>query len=88
MAGPSREIAAVRVAVRRAFLSRRRQHRSLVACSGGADSLALAAAARFVAPRLGAACGLVTVDHGLQAGSAERAASVASWARRPVSIRR
>jgi len=80
MAGPSREIAAVRVAVRRAFLSRRRQHRSLVACSGGADSLALAAAARFVAPRLGAACGLVTVDHGLQAGSAERAASVASWA--------
>jgi tRNA(Ile)-lysidine synthase len=51
-----------------------------VACSGGADSLSLAAAARFVAPRLGIACGLVTVDHGLQAGSAERAVAVAAWA--------
>jgi tRNA(Ile)-lysidine synthase len=80
MAGPSREIAAVRVAVRRAFLLRRPEHRALVACSGGADSLALAAAARFVAPRLGVACGLVTVDHGLQAGSAERAVAMASWA--------
>jgi tRNA(Ile)-lysidine synthase len=48
----------------------------LVACSGGADSLALAAAARFV----GSAVGLVTVDHGLQEGSAERARDVASWA--------
>jgi tRNA(Ile)-lysidine synthase len=49
----------------------------LVACSGGADSLALAAAAAFVAPRLGLRAGGVTVDHGLQPGSAERAASVA-----------
>ena len=53
----------------------------LVACSGGADSLALAAATAFVAPRLGLRAGLVTVDHGLQAGSAERAAAVAAWAR-------
>ncbi len=53
----------------------------LVACSGGPDSLALAAAARFVAPRLGLRVGLVTVDHGLQPGSAERAAEVAGWAR-------
>ncbi|MDT5032290.1 MAG: tRNA(Ile)-lysidine synthase [Actinoplanes sp.] len=52
----------------------------LVACSGGADSLALAAATAFVAPRLGLRTGLVTVDHGLQAGSAQRAAAVASWA--------
>jgi tRNA(Ile)-lysidine synthase len=80
VAGPSREVAAVRVAVRRVFIPRRREHRFLVACSGGADSLALAAAARFVAPRWGVACGLVTVDHGLQAGSPERAAAVASWA--------
>ena len=50
----------------------------LVACSGGADSLALAAAARFV----GSSVGLVTVDHGLQAGSDARAADVAEWARR------
>jgi tRNA(Ile)-lysidine synthase len=49
----------------------------LVACSGGADSLALAAAAAFVAPRLGLRVGGVTVDHGLQPGSADRAAGVA-----------
>jgi tRNA(Ile)-lysidine synthase len=53
----------------------------LVACSGGGDSLALAAAARFVAPRLGVGCGLVTVDHRLQPGSAERAENVAAWAK-------
>jgi tRNA(Ile)-lysidine synthase len=45
----------------------------LVACSGGADSLALAAAVAFEAPRAGVAAGAVTVDHGLQAGSAARA---------------
>jgi tRNA(Ile)-lysidine synthase len=54
----------------------------LVACSGGADSLALASALSFVAPRSGLRAGLVTVDHGLQAGSAERAAEVAAWAGR------
>ena len=37
----------------------------LVACSGGADSLALAAATAFVAPRAGFRAGLVTVDHAL-----------------------
>jgi tRNA(Ile)-lysidine synthase len=52
--------------------------RVLVACSGGADSLALAAATAFVAPRLGLRAGLVTVDHGLQPGSAEQAARVAA----------
>lgn len=47
----------------------------VVACSGGADSLALAAAAvRLAGPRrlVGA-----TVDHGLQAGSADRALATA-----------
>ncbi|GAB4059576.1 tRNA lysidine(34) synthetase TilS [Catellatospora paridis] len=53
----------------------------VVACSGGADSLALAAGAVFVAPRLGWRVGLVTVDHQLQDGSAARAEQVAQWAR-------
>ncbi|MEN3533496.1 tRNA lysidine(34) synthetase TilS [Microbispora sp. ZYX-F-249] len=48
----------------------------LVACSGGADSLALAAATAFAAPRLGLSAGLLTVDHGLQEGSAGRARDV------------
>jgi tRNA(Ile)-lysidine synthase len=34
-----------------------------------------------VAPRAGLRAGLVTVDHGLQDGSAARAAAVAAWAR-------
>ncbi|MCC3762541.1 tRNA lysidine(34) synthetase TilS [Glycomyces sp. TRM65418] len=52
----------------------------LVACSGGPDSLALADTLAFCAPRMGLRAGLVTVDHGLQDDSAERAAEVASWA--------
>ncbi len=47
----------------------------LVACSGGADSLALAAAVAFEAPGRAA---LVTVDHGLQDGSADQARRVAA----------
>ncbi|UGY92231.1 tRNA lysidine(34) synthetase TilS [Streptomyces gobiensis] len=50
----------------------------LVACSGGADSMALASALAFEAPRLGARAGGVTVDHGLQTGSDSRALDVAS----------
>ncbi|MDJ1131956.1 tRNA lysidine(34) synthetase TilS [Streptomyces iconiensis] len=50
----------------------------LVACSGGADSMALASALAFEAPRLGLRAGGVTVDHGLQQGSAERAQDVAA----------
>ncbi len=76
--GPAPPVAAVRVAVRRA-LDLPPGSLILAACSGGADSLALASAAAFVAPRLGLRAGLVTVDHGLQTGSGERAAHVASW---------
>ncbi|HEY5455666.1 MAG TPA: tRNA lysidine(34) synthetase TilS [Acidothermaceae bacterium] len=50
----------------------------LVASSGGADSVALAAAAAFEAPRLGLRVGGVTVDHRLQKGSAARAVAVAA----------
>ena len=49
----------------------------LVAASGGADSLALAAATAFEAPRLGLRAGAITVDHGLQEGSVQRAGAVA-----------
>ena len=49
----------------------------LAACSGGADSLALAAALAFEAPKSGLRRGGVTVDHGLQPGSAEVAEQVA-----------
>jgi tRNA(Ile)-lysidine synthase len=53
----------------------------LVAVSGGADSLALAAAIAFEAPRAGLPAGAVTVDHGLQPGSAERAGRTAALLR-------
>ncbi|MGW7327514.1 tRNA lysidine(34) synthetase TilS [Streptomyces sp. NPDC054840] len=48
----------------------------LVACSGGADSMALASALAFEAPKLGLRAGGITVDHGLQPGSDLRAAEV------------
>ncbi|MFF2849818.1 tRNA lysidine(34) synthetase TilS [Streptomyces sp. NPDC058001] len=48
----------------------------LVACSGGADSMALASALAFEAPKLGIRAGGITVDHGLQPGSDHRAADV------------
>ncbi len=74
-------VAAGRVAVRRCLSDLAAPELVLVACSGGPDSLALAAVTTFVAPRLGLRVGLVTVDHGLQPGSGERAEAVASWAR-------
>src|SRR5947209_17702020 len=71
--GPGVAVAEVRTAVRGCLADLAAGELVLVACSGGADSLALAAALAFVAPRLGLRAGGVTVDHGLQPGSAERA---------------
>ena len=63
----------------------------LVALSGGPDSLALAAAVAFEAPRAGVKAGAVIVDHQLQAGSADAASRAAEQATQlgldPVLIR-
>jgi len=63
----------------------------LVALSGGPDSLALAAATAFEAPRAGLRAGAVIVNHGLQPGSADAAAAAARQAEHlgldPVTIR-
>ncbi len=76
--GPGVAVAEVRNAVRACLSDLAPGDLALVACSGGADSLALAAAAAFVAPRLGLRAGGVTIDHGLQPGSGERAANAAA----------
>ena len=76
--GPSPAVAEVRNAVRTCLADLDTGDLVLAACSGGADSLALAAALAFVAPRAGLRAGAVTVDHGLQPGSAERAAGVSA----------
>lgn len=84
--GPHPAVAAIRLAVRRVLHDVLNEHRAagardeplvLAACSGGADSMALASALAFEAPKLGIRAGGVTVDHGLQSGSDRRAAEVA-----------
>jgi tRNA(Ile)-lysidine synthase len=79
VAGPDPAVAAVRLAVRRGLadvLDGRTAGPVLVACSGGADSLALVAATVFELRGSGVRTIGVTVDHGLQPGSEERAARV------------
>ena len=76
--GPSVAVAEVRNAVRACLADLAAGDLVLAACSGGADSLSVAAALAFVGPRAGLRAGGVTVDHGLQPGSADRAASVAA----------
>jgi tRNA(Ile)-lysidine synthase len=77
--GPTPAVAAVRHAVRLAIADLPAGGVVLAACSGGADSLALAAALAFEGPRANRSlrAGGVTVDHGLQPGSAQRAEAVA-----------
>lgn len=53
----------------------------LVACSGGPDSLALAACASWVGDRRGFRTGAIIVDHGLQESSAEIAQQAAQACR-------
>ncbi|XVX20941.1 tRNA lysidine(34) synthetase TilS [Actinomycetota bacterium] len=77
MPGPPPAVSATRRGVRREAVSLSPGDLVLIACSGGADSLALASAAAFELPRRRVRVGAVVVDHGLQRGSdavAERAA--------------
>ena len=77
MPGPDPAVAATRLAVREHLADLSPGALVLVACSGGPDSLALAAALAFEAPRAQLRAAAVVVDHGLQEGSrevAERAA--------------
>jgi len=74
--GPHPAVAEVRSSVRRCLGEFAAGDLVLAACSGGADSLALAAALAHEAPRAGLRAGGVTVDHGLQPGSADRALEV------------
>ncbi|HEX3899906.1 MAG TPA: tRNA lysidine(34) synthetase TilS [Mycobacteriales bacterium] len=71
-------VAEVRKAVREALAEFPSGSLVLVACSGGPDSLALAAALSVEAPRGGRRAGAVVVDHGLQADSAGQAAQAAA----------
>lgn len=72
-------VAQTRSAVR-AALADTRPGAVVVALSGGADSLALAAATAFEAPKRGMTLVSATVDHGLQPGSAEVAETAARLA--------
>jgi tRNA(Ile)-lysidine synthase len=76
--GPHPAIATARGCVRACLADLAPGDLVLAACSGGADSLALAAALAHEAPRVGLRGGGVTVDHGLQEGSAAQAARVAA----------
>ncbi|MBD3945479.1 tRNA lysidine(34) synthetase TilS [Nocardioides ganghwensis] len=69
-------VAAVRIPVRTALSDLAAGETVAVACSGGADSLALASATVFEARKVGLRVAGVTVDHGLQAGSADQAERV------------
>jgi tRNA(Ile)-lysidine synthase len=75
--GPHPAVAEVRGCVRRSLTEFTAGDLVLAACSGGADSLALAAALAHEAPRCALRAGGITVDHGLQPGSAERSLVVA-----------
>lgn len=72
---------AVRGAVRAALKDLPDGSLVLAGVSGGADSLALAAALAWVAQRQNLRAGAVCVDHGLQAGSAQVAAAAAEVCR-------
>lgn len=74
-------LAGVRRGVRRGLAGLDPGATVMVACSGGADSLALLSAAVFEGHKAGLKVVGVTVDHGLQEGSVEHAAAVSDQMR-------
>lgn len=74
-------VVALRVGMRDALDGLEPGSLALVACSGGPDSLALAATAQWVGERSGLRVGAVVVDHGLQPGSDAVAAEAAAACR-------
>ncbi|MGH3887278.1 MAG: tRNA lysidine(34) synthetase TilS [Pseudonocardiaceae bacterium] len=79
---PHPAVSEVRTAVRRFLAAHRTGDAVAVACSGGADSLALAAATVHCAGRLGLAVHGLVVDHQLQPGSRAVAQTAAQVLRR------
>lgn len=92
MPGPASAVAATRLAVRSELADLPEGATVLVGCSGGPDSLALAGAVGFEAPKRGLRAAGLVVDHGLQSRSrlvAERAAEQCrSLGLEPVEVRR
>lgn len=76
MAGPDPAVARGRRALRELG-----SRRAILACSGGQDSLALAACAVFVAPRDGWDVRVIVVDHQLRETSGAEAAAAAAMVR-------
>ncbi|HHU11063.1 MAG TPA: tRNA lysidine(34) synthetase TilS [Intrasporangiaceae bacterium] len=79
---PHPSVATIRYAVRTCLHDLPAEGLVLVACSGGADSLALAEALAFEAGHTGRPSGAIVVDHGLQDDSATVAAKAAATCRR------
>ena len=81
MTGPSSAVAATRLAVRTELALLPEGSVVLVGCSGGPDSLALAGAVGFEAPKRGIKAAGLVVDHRLQAGSRQVAEAAAQQCR-------
>ena len=76
MTGPAPSVARIRAAVRTALNDLDPGALVLAAVSGGRDSLALAHAVAFEAPKLAMQPAAVIIDHGLQAASSTTASQV------------
>ena len=81
MTGPASAVAATRLAVRTELAQLPPDSVVLVGCSGGPDSLALAGAVVFEAPKRGIKAAGLVVDHRLQPESSQVAESAATQCR-------